>query len=347
MTTLENKDENNVVIEDNMVRDRAKKLPEITDDKWELVSKHNRWVVDDYFEVNEQLSRQTLKQYKSGMRQFFWWVKEHRDDKPMYKINKRDFLRYRSYLMRHGLSSGSLGFKKSAVSSLCNHIENIIAEDEEDYKDFRNFTRGLPPLPKNHVYEKVAITFDEYQLLLKELKEQEDYLGLAWVATAFNIGGRRNEILQLKTEILDYPYEKDSDGDDLNYIIVKKIRGKGAGEDGKQLEYMVNDEALDYMKLWVSKRGYDHEYIFTVKHKGVYKQISESWANYFCTSKLSKILGRRINPHLFKASCITHKLSEGKNMKAVSKYIAHHESVSTTQAHYDLRSDEEERNSLF
>ena len=39
---------------------------------------------------------------------------------------------------------------------------------------------------------------------------------------------------------------------------------------------------------------------------------------------LSDILGRRINPHLFKASCVTYLLETGRPLEAVSKYVAHH-----------------------
>lgn len=183
--------------------------------------------------------------------------------------------------------------------------------------------------------------------MMKHLEGEEDYMGMAWVATAFNVGGRRNELRQLESDIIDTPYEKDDDGKDLNFVLTKRLRSKGSGFDGKQVQFMVNKEALKYMRLWIEERGYDHKYVFTVKHGGEIKQISESWANYFCSEVLSPIVGRRINVHLFKSSCITHLLNEGGNMDAISKYVAQHESVATTQEFYDLRSDTEERNSIF
>lgn len=59
---------------------------------------------------------------------------------------------------------------------------------------------------------------------------------------------------------------------------------------------MINTEALEYLRLWHEKRGYDHEYLFTTQYGGEPKQMSESWADYFCSDVLSDILGRRINP---------------------------------------------------
>ncbi|MNG21346.1 hypothetical protein D3C84_1056970 [compost metagenome] len=105
---------------------------------------------------------------------------------------------------------------------------------------------------------------------------------------------------------------------------------------------------MDYWKLWLDKRGYESEYIFTSTYGKEPKQISESWADYFCSDVLSDILGRRINPHIFKASAITYLLEIKKiPIELVSKYIAQHEDVSTTMKFYDLRSFEEEKNKIF
>lgn len=109
---------------------------------------------------------------------------------------------------------------------------------------------------------------------------------------------------------------------------------------------MIPLKVIDYIKLWIEKRGYEHEYIFTTKYGGKIKIISKEWSDNFCANVLSDILGRRVNVHLFKNSCVTNLLSKGVDMKVVSKYVAHHESTSTT-AIYDLRSDEEEKDSIF
>lgn len=240
------------------------------------------------------------------------------------------------------MSSSAKGFKKSVVSSFCNYIENMVADDEPTYKNFRNFTRGLPPIPKNRVYDKVKISKDDYDLIMDILLNDEKYMEAAWVAVAFNAGARRAEIPQFKTEVINYPIPEGQ-----NYILSHIVRLKGRGEDGKQEPYMLNLEALKYIRLWVEKRDYEHEYIFTVKYGGEIAPVSEQWANDFCSNKLSNILGRRINPHLFKASCVTYLLEQGVDLALVSKYIAHHNDVSTTIKHYDLRDFAEEKNKIF
>lgn len=221
-----------MAVNKNMLRDRAIKLDDVSDDNWKLINKDNRELVDEFLGINKQLSKETLKQYTSGLRQFFWWVYNNLNDKPFYKITKRDFLKYNGFLIDRGLSSSAIGFKKSAVSSFCNYIENIVADEMEECKDFRNFTRGLPPIAKNQVYEKVAITEDEYNLIMETLERENNYLAMAWVATAFNVGARRAELIQFRTEIVNYPIPEGK-----NYVFSHMVRGKGQSIDGKPIQY--------------------------------------------------------------------------------------------------------------
>ena len=239
-------------IDKHMLRPIAEKLYEITDEMWNKINSDNRELVEEYLKVNNQLSQKTKEVYTSALRQFFWFVYENLKDKPFYKISKRDFMKYMSYVQERGLSSSAIGLRKASVSSFCNYIENVVADDIEEAKNFRNFTRGMPSIAKNKVYDKVAITYDEYEILIKELEKNKDYLSLAWVATAFNVGSRRAEIIQFKTEILDYPIQEGQ-----NYIITHMIRGKGKSVDGKPVRFMVNTDALHYMKLWIENRKYE------------------------------------------------------------------------------------------
>jgi len=329
-------------INKNMLRERAEKLDEITDEMWIKINKENRELVKEYLTVNKQLSNKTKIQYTSCLRQFFYFVFTDLDDKVFYKITKRDFMKYMSYNQERGLSSSAIGLRKSSVSSFCNYIENVVMDDVLEYKGFRNFTKGMPSISKNQVYDKIAITEDEYKMMMKSLEESKNYLGLAWVATAFNVGARRTELIQFKKEILDYEIIEGQ-----NYVLSHVVRGKGASVDGKPLRYMINFDALKYMKLWIENRNHESNYIFTVKYNGKINHISEGWANGFCQDVLSPICKRRINPHLFKASCITFLLDKGVDLKIVSKYVAQHNDTSTTSNFYDLRDFEEEKNNIF
>ncbi|MEG1009089.1 MAG: site-specific integrase [Clostridia bacterium] len=328
-------------IEMNMLRERAMPLPSVTEEMFLSCNQHNVELVKEYLETSNTLSKETLKQYKSGMYQFTYYLKENLMDKPFYNVTKRDFKRYMSYLVSRGMSSSALKFKKSAVSAFCSKfIEIFIVEDVKEYATFRNFTTGTIDLPKNQVYNKIPITKEEYDLLIETLLGDKNYLAMCWVAVMWNCGCRRSESIQFKSEIVGY------DRKDKPYVLSHLVRGKGKSEDGKPIKYMIPNEALKYIELWLSNRGYEHEYIFTVKHNGEICKMGKGWANELCTNVLSDIVGRRINVHLFKSSCVTYMLEQGKSMKTVSKYIAHHESTETTSL-YDLRNDDEEREGLF
>ena len=334
-------------ISKNMLRDRAKKLPEITDEMWLQVNKEYRDLVRNYLR-SQPHSPKTKKQYTSNLRQFGWYIYSELRNKPIYKIKKTDIINFLSYLKEDcGQASSTINNSKASISSLCNYIENVVMDDyDEDevnpYKNFRNFTRGLPKVAKSKVYEKVKVTKEEYLLMMSNLENKKNYLGMAWLATAFNTGARRNEIIQFKTEIINYDFPEDQ-----TYIMTHKVRLKGEGEQGKVEAYMMNAEALKYIKLYLENKEHEHEYIFTKKFKGEIKVVNESWANYFCTNVLSPMLGRRINPHLFKASAITYLLEQGVPLDLVSKHVAHHENVATTISHYDLRDYAEAKNNIF
>lgn len=323
-------------IEMNMLRERALKLPTVTDQMYNQCNQETRDMVQEFFDAKPQLSPDTKKQYVSALRQFVYWLYTSCNDKPIYKVKKRDFVRYMSYLTNRGMSSSGLKFKKSAVSSLCNYISDNVADDDEmkEYENFRNFTTAFKDIPLNHVYEKIAISEEEYNKIKEVLLEDENYMALAWVVVAYNCGARRGGIVQFKTDCV-----KNGIPEGKSYVLTNKVREKGRSIDGKICEYMLNQECLDYINLWLEKRGYEHEYIFTTKYGGEIKRASKEWASNLCTDILSDILGRRINPHLFKASAATQLLTKGKDIKLVSKYVCQHNDISTTQKFYDLRPD--------
>lgn len=324
-------------IEKNMIRERAGKLPVVTEEMYKKCNYETREIVEEFFAAKSQLSKDTRVQYRSALNQFVYWLYENAMDKPLYKVKKRDFVRFMSYLVNRGMSSSGLKFKKSAVSSLCKYIEDNIVDDDDmiEFSKFRNFTTSFTDIPKNHVYEKVAISEEEYRKLLDVLIDDENYAAACWVACAFNTGARRGGIVQFKTECV-----RDGIPEGKSYVLTNKVREKGRGADGKVVQYMLNEEAVKYIQLWLDKRGYEHEYIFTTKYGGEIKQMSREWAANLCSDTLSDILGRRINPHLFKASAVTNLLEKGKDIKLVSKYIAQHNDVSTTMSFYDLREDD-------
>lgn len=333
-------------------RKRALKLPDITEEMWDKIPDNDYKLFMDEFLSSYPHSKQTKKQYTSALRQFAWYKHMQLRDKALHKLKKRDILRYTAYLQNdRGMSTNGINLKKSAISSFFNHIENMVADDYEDdngdnpYESFRNIARGLPPLPPDAVYEKEKVTEEELKYMVEELDKRGNELGKCWVQVAFYTGARRSELIQFKTSILNesFPYD-DPDG----FVMTAPVRGKGRGEAGKQNEYIIIREAYDAIKQFVDNRGYENEYVFTTGNAKNNRVISASWANDFCQRTLSEILHRRINPHIFKASCVTY-MYEVKEMKLelISEHIAHHNSVDLTKNVYLLADKKEERRKMF
>ena len=320
-----------------ILRERAKKLPEITDEMWNVVNKDFVLIVDEFLQT--KTSQQTKKQYLSRLKQFGWYIYKSMNNKEYYNITKRDMMRFVNWLQndRH-LSSSAINLYKSAISSLNNYIELFIVDDDENYKLFRNFVKGLPSVDKTITYGTEPVKEEEFNLLVETLMSDKNYIALAYIAILNYSGMRRNAVRQLKSEIINY------DSGDNNYIMLHPVKDKG--DSSRYNEYMLDKKALPFIKMWLDNRGYEHEYLFTTKYGNEIEQISETWGNYVHDNILSDIVGRRLTPHLWKHTIVTRLLEQGVDKELVSKFVAHHKNVNTTSI-YDNREFEEERKNIF
>lgn len=333
-------------IKRNMLRERAEKLPEVTDEMWEKVNSYNREKVEEFLAESVHLSERTLQQYKSGLRIFYHWIEETLHGKKIYEIKKRDFMRFQNYLVRRGMASSSIKFKRSAVSSLNKYLINFY-EDEPEYATFRNFVEGVPNPSPNKVYDKKPLTFEEIELITKTLKEDEEWQILAMFKFMYASACRRSEAIQILKEVVNYEPIKDSDGNVTDVYRTHPVRAKGRGEQGEIRPLLFDKEALEYMKKWLEVRGDDDcKYLFVSKQDGEYRQIHESTVNYWFREIISDIVGRRVNPHIVRSSRSTHMLEEGKDIKVAQKLLGHKQS-STTEQFYDLREDDEDITEFF
>lgn len=129
-----------------MLRSRAIKLPEITESMWEQVDEEHRSLVQEFLDAHSFRDK-TRKQYYSSLRQFFWWVHTSLNGKKLYKISKRDFIRYQSFLKNRGMSSSGIALKKAGVSSLITlkmllqKMMRIMRNSETSHVDSRLFQK--------------------------------------------------------------------------------------------------------------------------------------------------------------------------------------------------------------
>lgn len=267
--------------------------------------------------------------------------------KRINEIKKKDFMRYQNFLVRRGMSSNAIKFKRSAVSTMNKYLINFY-EDDDDFKTFRNFVEGVPNPAPNKVYNKVPLTKDEVRHVKDVLLENEHYQILAAFSVLYDTGSRRAEFICLKKEIVNYKQLEDKEGKPTGVYRTHDVRTKGKGEQGLIRPLILSDEAMNHIKLWLKHRGEDDcEYIFVSKHDGRIQKTNESAVNYWFKEIISDIVGRRVNPHIVRASRSSHLIadSDGKLTKA-QKLLGHKDS-STTNSFYNLNEDDDDISEMF
>lgn len=334
----------------------AKRSEDITEEMWQQVNKFNRDLVDEYLESKVELSDKSKIGYESGLKIFFWWVYENLEDKKCIDIKKKEFVKYLNWLTNRGLSDSAIKFKKSVISAFCSFIMEYY---EEEYPTFRSFvTSSMKVVQTGYIHEKEPLTEEEYDQLCYKLEELEKWQILAWLKFSYSTGCRRAESRQLLKEVADYqPIIKeveiiDENGlativDSLSYK-THKIRCKGRSKAGKVRQLQFGQEAMDAIKKWLEIRGEDDcPYMFVIKNKNETRQVSESTFNEWCSGLLTKLVGRRVHPHLLRESRATNLVVQDKKSVEVAQKLLGHESSETTTKHYIIRQDTEDADEAF
>ena len=318
------------------------KLPEVTDEQWGSINKENHTKVEEFLRESIQLSDETLKQYRSALHIFFWWVKENAEDKSFYDIKSRDYLLYQNYLSRRGLSSSAIRIKRSAISSFNGYVE-VYYQDQ--YPNFRNFINKKILAPMQvFVNEKKPLDLDEYKSLCDKLEEMEKWQELAYLKFSFSTGARRNEVRQLLKEIVTY--EPRIVGDNKIYA-THDIRCKGMGKTGKIRKLQMDEDAFLAIKKWLTIRGDDDcPYVFVANQNGVVKQVSSEALNNWCGSLFTKLVGRRVHPHAIRETrATTMVMEQSKDIKVVQKLLGH--LSSSTSEIYVIRKHTDDSDEAF
>lgn len=330
----------------NVEEKQIEKLKEISEEEWILVNEKNRKIMREFLKQSTHLSPQTIKQYESGLRIFFWFIKKECDNKFLTEIRPRDFLGFQNYLIERGISSSGVRLKRSAVSSLNSFVETFYSEDYPNWRSFIN--KKIVPPPQAFVHEKKPLNLEEYKHLCETLLKREMYEQLAYIVFSFETGARRAEVRQLLKEVVSYEGKtfESNDGKKVTTYLTHNIRCKGKGSVGKIRRLQFGEEAMKYIKLWLEKRGNDDcEFVFTSGSKNV-KQVSEGTFNSWSDKYFEPIVGRRFHPHLLRESrATTLTVESGKDISVAQKLLGH--ASSTTTEIYVLRPDKDDSDGAF
>jgi len=312
------------VVSDFLVEKIADKINPVTTKEWQECNEWNRQMTEEFLEQGH-LSPKTLEQYDSALKIFFRWVKDNADNRPLYELKPRDALKYQNFLINRGLSSSAVKFKRSSVSSLCGYIELYYCED---YPLFRNiYNKKIPNPAKAFLHEKIPLNQEEYELLINTLKEKGKWQQIAYLGFSYASGCRRAEARLLLKETVN-----NEKVEGKNYYLTPLIRCKGKGREGKVRRLQYDDKALEAIKFWLSIRGNDDcPFVFVTKNKnGEYQQVTETTFNKWCSGMFTKIVGRRVHPHLLRETRATDiVVGQGKDIKSAQALLGHLSSETT------------------
>ena len=322
------------------------RIEDITEEQWKSVNPENIKIVEEFLRESTQLSPMTIQQYTSALKIYFYWVKINAGDKPFYQLKARDYMLYQNYLVRNGLSSSAIKFKRSAVSSLNNYV---VLYYGDDYKDFRQYiTKAIATPAPAFVHDKEPLTIKEYENLCAELEKQELFQQLAYIRVSFSTGARREEIRQLQKDIAQSEAKLLMSGEsEKRTYFTHPVRCKGRGPQGKVRKLQFDEDAMIAIRKWLEVRGEDDcPYLFVTRRDGKYVEAGKTLFNSWSKAYFEKIVGRRFHPHLLRESrATTLVVEQGKDIKSAQKLLDH--KSSTTTEIYVIRKDQDDADDAF
>lgn len=240
----------------------------------------------DYL-FGEKKSKATQESYIQKVKRMLEWI-----DKEPTEITQEDLDRYKVSLAKN-LSQNSMIPYIAAVNIFCQHILKK--------KDLRL------RLPQMIVKNKVPLTIEEVQRIFKAA--ESNYMDYAMLQTLYYTGIRRNELIYLNLGDIDFERGK-----------IRINRGKG--NDYSTIN--IHPNALDAIRRYLPYRikpmdGTDALFVTTS-----YKRIGKTmlWnrvKQYAVKSGITK----RVYPHLFRVSMITHMAENGASIKDIQAQSRH------------------------
>lgn len=177
------------------------KLPPVTEEQWAGVCDFNKSILSDFLDSSTEKSPKTLRAYESNLKIWFIWVKDNLNNKRQIDIKSIEFKRFQNWLVNRGCSSADCANKRSAISTLNNHIMIYYADEYPTFHNFINASIARPP--KAFVHEKKPLTKEEVTNLIEELEQREEWQKIAYLKFTIETGCRRAESSQLMKTIVD------------------------------------------------------------------------------------------------------------------------------------------------
>lgn len=185
---------------------RKTKVNHVTsEEKTAKINPKNLMLLEDFLMYLKSLQRSegTISGYSSDLLIVFTFVMEKLGNKEFKDLTKRDVVAIQNWLVKNGNSPARIRRIKSAMSSLSNYCEDILADDDPEYEDYRPVIRKIGNPILQPVREKTVWKDEELEDLLNVLIEKEKYEVACFVALAMYSGRRKSELCRFKVSDFD------------------------------------------------------------------------------------------------------------------------------------------------
>ena len=234
----------------------------VTPEKWTKVNPENIQLGEDFLEYLQSIDRSpdTIKGYRNDLKIFWVWCLDFNGNKYFPELTKREVAKFQNYALNTwNWGSSRMRRVKSCLSSLSNYIQDIL-DDEKEFENYKPIIRKIENPAKTARREKTVLTDEHVDGLLETLVERKEYEGACAIAIAAYSGMRHGELLQMRPDFFnDDHFVYDS------MWKTDKVRAKGHGKDGLQLNKFILYGAKRYIDLWMNERkekGINSEWMF-------------------------------------------------------------------------------------
>jgi len=250
--------------------------------------------------ISNNSSKATVKSYTRTITQFLTFLNKYPDD-----IFEKDIEKYKLY---------SIQIKQYDLNTLIPKYSAINA-----FMEFLKKPIKLKP-PKKRVKNKIPLTIEEIRQLFQA--SEEDFRDNAILKVLYYGQLRRSELVNLNVDDIDFERQK-----------IRINQGKGNQSD----EINIHPDALKSISNYLKVRelpitGHGNALFLSRERKRIGRtDIHTTIKKYaYCTG-----IKKRVYPHLFRISSITHMAEKGLNLEEI-RMQSRHKRYDTLQSYVQM-----------
>lgn len=278
----------------------------------------------EYLTIQKNVSNHTILAYKYTFKDLFLFCVNFKNMKvnniTLDIFSKEIIIEFLEYLEKN--KQNSIATRNNKLKNICTFLKFIYPYESEKMLQFQHIFNI--PLKKNIEKPIEYMTIDVLKLLLNQpnISTINGRRALTLLATLYDTGARVSELINLK--VRDVKFDKKS--------TTVKLFGKGNKIRIVPIIGNTSDLLMQYFKEHNLENN-PNSYIFLSKLK---KPLTEPGIKYIIekyrilSEKLSPLVPKSINPHMFRHSKAMHLLESGVNYIYIRDFLGH-SNIKTTE----------------